>query len=114
MREIVAACIFLLRQSCRKYGDWAKRHKSAVRKLDRVAVRRLVELTISDVEASPWNYEMPWQLEPFAGGVLVAEAKKAASCVCAACERTFYPHPEDQILFNHVPEQGFLQTPKIA
>jgi hypothetical protein len=91
VREIVAACIFLLRQSCRKYGDWVQRYRAAARKLDRTAVRKLVELTISDVEASPWNYEIPWQLEQFAAGKLIAEAKQAASCICAGCERTFYP-----------------------
>jgi hypothetical protein len=91
VREIVAACIFLLRQSCRKYGDWVQRYRAAARKLDRTAVRKLVELTLSDVDVSPWNYEIPWQLEQFAAGKLVAEAKQAASCICAGCERTFYP-----------------------
>lgn len=89
--EIVIACVNVLRQSPRDYSGWVTRHKLAVRKLKRSAVRQLVELAISDADANPLPIRMPPQLEQFSGGELVNAAKKSKAAVCDHCGKTFYP-----------------------
>jgi len=92
LEELVAGCIKVLQQSPANYNAWAARHKAGVRRFDKSALVKLVELTVSDVEASPIDYEPVWQFEQFAGNLKLAKAaKRAKQCVCEQCKKKFYP-----------------------
>jgi len=92
LEELVAGCIKVLQQSPTNYNAWAKRHAAAIRRFDKSALVKLVNLTISDVEASPLDYAPVWQLDQFAGTAKLAKAAKLAKlCVCEQCKRKFYP-----------------------
>lgn len=84
-KEIKIACVLLLRQSPADYGSWIRRNGTGLNLV------RLVELTISDVEAAPYDYQMPWQLDQFAGGAEVRAARRSLESKCKRCGRTFRP-----------------------
>jgi hypothetical protein len=92
LEEIVTGCLKVLQQSPSNYSAWVGRHKVAIRRFDRTAIVRLIELTISDVEASPFDYPPVWQFEQFnTRGALSKAAKRAKGCICVQCGKTFHP-----------------------
>lgn len=92
LEELVAGCVKTLQQSPSNYDAWAKRHAAAVRRFDKPTLAKLVELTISDVDASPVEFEPVWQFEQFNGNLKLAKAaKRAKACVCEQCKKKFYP-----------------------
>lgn len=74
VNRIVQGCVYLLGQSIRSYRGWVARDNHAKKIKGRYtsppnnkALRDLVDLTISDIEAcSAFKvYQSPWQLEEF-------------------------------------------------
>jgi hypothetical protein len=92
LEELVAGCIKVLQQSPANYNAWAKRHAAAIRSFDKSTLVKLVDLTISDVDASPIDHAPVWQFEQFNGSTKLARAvKRAKQCVCEQCRTKFYP-----------------------
>lgn len=67
-RRLIIGCVYLLSQSETSYNAWVERNAERVKGLhtareNNKAIRRLCELTISDLEACTWKrYLPPWQL----------------------------------------------------
>ncbi len=86
VKRLVIACVYLLSQSPRSYRQWLQR-SDRVKKIrgkwttpaNNKALRDLVLLTISDVEAGCHVPLAPWQLDEWQGG----------SRVCGACGEVF-------------------------
>ncbi len=70
-RQLVEGCVFLLSQSVRSYRRWTERNSKKIRGKytsppNKLALQRLVALTISDMEACTWiDYQSAWQLEDY-------------------------------------------------
>ncbi len=71
VRRLIEACVFLLSQSPRSYRQWVKRNGKKVRGKytsppNKLAIQRLVTLTISDIEGGSWKDYVPsWQLDEY-------------------------------------------------
>ena len=89
--EIVVGCVGLLGQSPRSYAGWVARHGTAVRALDRRAVRRLVSLTMSDVSIALGPLMVSYHFDQFIAGPLARETRERRARECAECGKRFQP-----------------------
>lgn len=88
VRRLVEACVYLLSQSVQSYAGWVRRNAKLVkgkhnRKANNKALRRLIELTIADIEATTFKrYTAPWQLAEW--------PVKGSLKTCDSCGNTFH------------------------